>query len=141
VKKGMDNKVAINSLWDTEAPHFQRIRKDKTLTDTDLRAMQAALEKRVKSEHEILAAMATHPHVVRFVGVSFYNHPLDVKLHRTFILTELVEGKGSLQGFYKGKGNLYDALLVSIIPILPVANFNSGSYNDGNSRCHAIHAF
>jgi len=150
---GVNKKVAIKSLWDTEAPHFQRGRSDRSLTDTDLRAMQQEIEKKVQREHEILAAMATHPHVVRFVGISFFTHPTDVKLHRIFILTELVEagnqieGGNSLQYFYF-KNTINHKLLVSygypfyLIVILFVVNLKhfSGSDIDGNSRCHAIHA-
>ena len=102
-------KVAIKSLWDPTKFQSQRPGSED-LTESALQAIQESISKKAQREHVILAAMATHPHVVRYLGVSFFYHPTNVNLSRVYLLTELVQGP-SLYEFYSAN-SLNDKLLV-----------------------------
>ena len=102
-------KVAIKSLWDPNAIHRKRPGSEE-LTESALQAIQTAISKKAEREHVILAAMVTHPHIVKYLGISFFYHPTDVNQSRVYILTELVEGP-NLYDCYRAN-TLNDKLLV-----------------------------
>jgi len=107
--EGMSEKVAIKSLWDPEA----LLHSKNPGSAINLNEALSNLKKKVDRVHRILAAMATHPHVVKFVGISFSDTPDDVDKHKIYLITELVEGP-NLQALYTNKKEFTDELLVLI---------------------------
>jgi len=111
---GLNERVAIKSLWNPNAP-----RRATNQGPVDLKAELSTLVQKVNRMHLILAAMATHPHVVRFVGISFSEDQrshtdtsYDVNKHKIYLITEFVEGCKLPDLYGKDMKALTDELLV-----------------------------